>query len=220
MTHVIIPAAGFGKRVGTPKSKELLYYKDDSFPLIQWCLNLCKKYELKPIVISRKDKIDLNEFLVSRNIETCLIDKSEEWTHSVELSQDYWGPKNILILPDSRFKPEDILLQIQTRLSYSNLVFGVFDIAQPQEWGVLSKKDERYLISEKPRTVQSYDSSVAWGIIGFQKEAGAKLFSSLRKSSKDHLFYPIESQGVECFRLHSYEDVTRSRDNLYLQPKS
>ena len=78
MTHVIIPAAGFGKRVGGAVSKELLYYKDDSFPLIQWCLSLCKKYELKPVVISRRDKLDLNQYLASENIEMCLIDSSEE----------------------------------------------------------------------------------------------------------------------------------------------
>lgn len=219
MTHVIIPAAGFGKRVGAPKSKELLYYKDDSFPLIQWCLNLCKKYELKPVVVSRKDKMDLNQYLMAQNVEICLIKESEEWTHSVELSQEYWGEKNILVLPDSRFEPEDTLIEIEQKLVHKDLIFGTFNISKPEVWGILGQQNDSYWISEKPQEIQEFDSYSAWGVIGFQFEAGKKLFSNLRRSSKDHLFYKIGNAKIECLNLNFYEDVTRSKENLHLQPK-
>lgn len=212
ITHVIIPAAGFGKRVGLSKSKELLYYKSEKFKIIEWSLRLCKKYEMLPVVISRKDKQDLNTFLSSygSELKLCLVEASEEWTHSVCLSVDYWADKNILLLPDSRFAPVHILKKIDQSLRKFDLSFATFKVQDPAQWGIVLPRDLE--IAEKPSKITK--QFLAWGLIGFKKQAGLSLFEDLRISSKDRIFKKIKTQNVDFIPLESYQDITRSAIDL------
>lgn len=171
-----------------------------------------------PVVISRKDKHDLNTFLTSyeSKVKLCLIDASEEWTHSVCLSVDYWGEKNILLLPDSRFAPVDILKKIDQSLERFDLSFATFEVQDPSQWGIVLPGDLE--IVEKPAQVTK--QFLAWGLIGFRKQAGLSLFEDLRISSKDHLFKKIENQNVGFISLESYQDITRSASDLKVNLES
>lgn len=223
ITHVIIPAAGFGKRVGKKISKELLYYQNDRFRLIEWALNLAKSHKFKPFVISRIDKSDLNNYLEENypEIHIMKILESEEWTHTMQLSETLWGDKNILILPDTRFEPENIIDKISLELDRVDICMGSFSIEDVSQWGIVQKKEKEYYIAEKPKNIlndNSYnleEDVFAWGVLGFRKSVGASLFKILRESSKDHQFKKIPKSKIEIIKLNSFVDIARIPKNLY-----
>ncbi len=200
--RAIIPCVGFGKRMGMlpNQSKEMLIDPKTGQPLIQYHLDLCKKYQLQPLVITRKEKADLNQYLQKNNIPFMIIEPHGEWMHSVLASQGMWDEYNILLLPDTRFEPDNILQEIKNSLELgTRLVFGVHKVYDPNKWGIINN----YFITEKPRqslTGEQY----AWGVIGFHIEHGQQLFESMKESKP----YKLYNAGFHYF--DSFKDITRT----------
>src|SRR5258708_92126 len=110
---VLIPSAGFGKRMGNPPAKELFPDPETGRPLIEFAFHLAASCTATSVVITRRDKTQLREALETYpGLETILIERSAEWTDTVMQSEPAWGDLNVLIMPDTRFHPPEIVARM------------------------------------------------------------------------------------------------------------
>jgi UTP-glucose-1-phosphate uridylyltransferase len=174
----IIPAAGYGRRVGRPPAKELLPHPEvKSKSYIEVSIEICEEFHMSPLIISRKDKEVLNQFVLHRlgpsNLVT--LSESEEWTDSVNQSGEFWGDKNLLLLPDVSFSPRNVIDQILMALDHNEIVLGIhtIDPATSPLWGVVDKI--KGTVREKPTSEETFQST-AWGLMGFRGSKAAKQF--------------------------------------------
>ncbi len=213
MIKCIIPSAGYGTRMNCKlnESKELMIDPVTGKYLIDYSLDLCYKYNIEPIVISRIEKEDLNSYLRSKEVEHIVLKKpGKEWAETVLKSQGLWAEKNILLLPDTRFTPESRFDDIKYQIDHgSKLVLGVHEVPEMSQnkWGIVASNG----IYEKPNIkLDQYRGlgTTAWGIIAFRKEIGYNLFSRL---SENHQFlWKDDLVNPAIFRLDSFVDITRT----------
>jgi dTDP-glucose pyrophosphorylase len=197
---MLIPAAGFGERAGRPLAKEMLLV--DSLPMIEWCLSLAEKFSFDPLVVTRKEKTNLLAYLEERKIKYFLAGQTPEWQQTVLAAKHLWREKNLLVLPDTRFSPLQIVKEVVADLSQKTpLVFAVHQVANAGDWGVIDIHSASVRICEKPR---AQEGAFAWGLIAFHQEAGEKLFLSLRHNQWLELPYPLKTK-----KLDDFFDLTR-----------
>jgi choline kinase len=206
---VLIPAAGFGRRVGSPPAKELLIHPVKNVALIEAAINFSYELDAIPVVISRTEKFELNQFCgelnKKRKIELLPIEKSREWPESLLLAKDFWGQKNIVLLPDTLFSPEQIVHRMFAALDESRYSFATHQVADPQNWGILDKRGEELWHCEKPTMASQ---NLAWGVFGFRYEGGEQILQQMLNSTFDHEWRSLGSD----FRIESldeFKDITR-----------
>lgn len=202
MTRAIIPCAGFGKRMGMKQneSKELLIDPTTNKPLIDYHLKICRDYRLSPLIVTRAEKTDLLYYCDENNIDTLVIEPKGEWMNSVLLSKDKWQDTNILLLPDTKFEPHDIIVDMLTDLQLgADVSLAMHNITEPNKWCVVSK----YTMYEKPSWILKPE--FAFGVITFKKYAGELLFSGLENKK----YYDLHNTSFKY--LESFSDVTRTR---------
>lgn len=162
---VIIPAAGWGTRVGSPPAKELLshpIYPHRNF--IEQALHVCDQAELDALFISRADKSALNDWLL-KNIPAnnyLIIEQTTEWTDSLLQSQPLWRSKNILLLPDTQWRPLNAMDQLIQSLDNHQVGILLHQVTDPTQWGMVSLD----FMIEKPQSLEVQYLG-AWGIVGF-----------------------------------------------------
>lgn len=201
MTKCIIPCAGFGRRMKMKptQSKEML--PDNLFGfshIIDYSLMLCKLHNLEPLVISRKEKKDLNSYLKKQKVKVLLVDHYGEWAESVLKSKDHWAENNLLMLPDTRFTPYSIIDDMKKGLELgNNAVFAMHKVNDPQNWGII----DDYKLFEKPKHMIA--PKMAWGLIGFRKNFGIELFHNLIEFK----FQCLKHSGFVY--LNNFQDITR-----------
>lgn len=200
--RAIIPCAGFGTRMGmgVNKSKELLVDPSTGKPIIEYHLDLCVKYELEPLIILRQEKVDLIEYCDINKLDCIAVSHNREWPRTIFLSNERWYEGNILLLPDTKFEPTGILKHTKTDLEIgAELSLGVHQVMDPSKWCVV----QNYTLNEKPNiaNIQSW----AFGIIGFSRGAGLKLFDDLDRSKKSVLSNRTSIQYLDMFK-----DITRT----------
>ncbi len=202
---VIIPAAGLGTRVGSPPAKELLPHPKADGSFLDVALKRIKEINATPLVISRVDKIVLNEWLFINEIPHILITKTPEWVQTVLLSKNYWRKKNILLLPDADFLPAQILKDITLELDRFSLTFATFPVEDIRFWGSVKKEFGNNYVSEKNHQNQS---GIAWGIIGFSKEAGEVFWPLYLESqlTRNWVQVPVD---FSVLPLSYFVDLTR-----------
>jgi len=205
-TLCILPCAGFGTRMkmSPNKSKEMLIDPKTGKYLIDYSLDLCTKYDLKPLIITRPEKTDLIDYVTKLpNVDLLFTDGEGEWPGTVLKSESRWHENNILMLPDTRFEPDDLIDFIKHKLSIdTKLVFGVHEVEIQIPWGIIEEDKSGSIFScEKPITKYN-----AWGVIGFKKDAGNNLFT--RYSIKNSSFY-LEKKIYLC-EFTKFLDITRA----------
>ena len=209
--HVIIPAAGYGKRVGSPAAKELLPDPVLGEPMILWSLRLCWQNGWLPVVISRQDKEGLNRYLqdLAQPLKILKISPSREWPDTVLQSSHSWAAKNLLLLPDTRFAPTSILPALVDALDENDLVWATFMQKTLDSWGVVGRDRDGYFHCEKPRTIPNeLQSALAWGVIGFRQSAGRATFKALLDSTLSHQWFRLPFRET-CLPLEHFRDLTR-----------
>lgn len=202
----IIPCAGRGTRMNmqSNQSKELLIDPITNKPLIEWHLDLCKQYDIEPVVVTRQEKRDLVDYCLDRNIKLQLVDIHGEWPYTVLASKNNWNAYNILLLPDSRFGSIKTFEHVLTDLSLSvkaSIALSVQEDAS--KWCVV---DKYYSIHEKPETSLTENKVFAMGVIGFNQCYGEQLFQSLG----DRRYGPHRLENVSFQYLDWYRDITRT----------
>lgn len=173
---VLIPAAGFGRRMGSPMSKELLPLRAGR-PLIEAPLEWCADRHWPVLVITRQEKINLIEYLSRREnasdgeglsaqrpkvrktssspVDTLLVSATKDWPDTLLASGDHWHEWNLVLLPDVDFAPLEILDQMAELMnSPKQLIVASHDVGVEAEarraWGFLRPTSTGVMIAEKP----------------------------------------------------------------------
>ena len=206
---IIIPAAGFGTRVGSPNSKELLPHPVTGKPLIEASLNLANERQWPVLVITREEKTELIAYLKNFEfVQIMTIKPSKEWPDSLLASQPKWHLKNILLLPDTEWEKTKVLDLIDDELTYHQVALGVFTTDDYTPWGVVNTQSDFYHFCEKPQDAHQFAHLKAWGLIGFQKNIGEKLFEKLLTSTLNHQWQQLELKP-SFIELDYFKDLTR-----------
>lgn len=209
---VVIPAAGFGSRMGNPVAKEMLTNPGTGLKFVNLSLQQAKNMGAKIILITRKEKKELIDYVTAfceehhLLLEVLQIEPTSEWPETVLMSQHCWTERNLLLLPDTDWQPTDFVTQLlqDWNQSPSEVCYGVFDSLK-SNWGYV-KVAEGLWICEKPQ--KPLEGFMAWGMIGFKKEIGAKLFREHLTSTFDHQvkFLKISAQVK---KMDAFFDRTR-----------
>lgn len=199
----IIPSCGYGTRMNMMpnQSKELLINPDTSKPLIQWHIDLCKKYDIEPIFIVRPEKKDLISYLEKQQYKPILYspNEGEEWMYTIYNNREYFSEKNILLLPDTTFSPQDVIVELKEHLEWLEFVLLLHEIPQNEQylWGIY----ENEVVLEKPKACYS---NLAWGVIGFDINC-VDAFKELGETKKINLQKRVKYDIL----LNNFKDVTR-----------
>lgn len=209
---IVIPAAGFGSRMGNPVSKEMLFNPATGLKFITYSLEQALLLKAKVILVTRKEKQELIQYVESfcqehqLLLDILVIEPTGEWPETVLMSEHSWSGMNFLLLPDTDWKPVNFLQNLMHvwLQKPSEVIYGVFE-SDKNTWGYVKVQDGLYLC-EKPQ--QKLDGFSAWGIIGFRKEAGSRLFKEHLSSTFDHQikFLKLSCQLV---KMDAFFDRTR-----------
>lgn len=216
----LIPAAGFGKRVGAPHAKELFPDPETGRPQIDFALELAEKNGASAHVITRREKTQLIEYLndVWRSrvpLTLQFVDPTSEWPQTLLLSKNHWHQNNVVLLPDTKFEPVQAVSQLLTSLeSGKDCSFLTFtpEGEDFSTWGTVDASNTSELHGmEKPLAhhLGSFEDPRAWGVFGFRKLHGETLLRELLKSTLDRVPYKIPSISVGYFALKSFKDLAR-----------
>lgn len=119
---IIVPAAGFGKRMGSPEAKEMLVLKESQEkPLIEHAIAWAQTLKCPIHVITRKEKQSLLRYLENHPycefITIQCVEATREWPETMLLTQPYLAKQNILILPDTRWEPATQVAVLYNKLA-------------------------------------------------------------------------------------------------------
>lgn len=203
---IIIPAAGFGTRVGSPLSKELILHENE--PMIDHAIRIAKSLHARALIITRKEKTNLIEHLKQfDHVDVQIIEPSKEWPHTILQSEPHWAENNLLILPDTRWSPEYVYLKMLESLNHHKLSVGYFSPEALNTWGCFKLHSYYYTLCEKPQDQLELDYK-AWGLLAFHKDIGNELFNLILESTFDHQIKPTHFT-YEAFELLNFVDLTR-----------
>jgi UTP-glucose-1-phosphate uridylyltransferase len=200
-TKAIIPCAGFGTRMFMKpnESKEMLYIDGTGNPIIQYSLDLCYKYDLEPLIITRKEKTDLIEYCNKPWIQTLIIEPNGEWPNTILASKHLWNENNIMILPDTRFNPTSVIKDMEMSLKLGNRsVIALHEVSDSSKWCIV----DDYKLIEKP---DFNTKAMAMGLIGFKDVEGISLFDTISQRNTRFL---LEDAGFVY--LNDFKDITRT----------
>lgn len=204
---VIIPAAGWGIRVGSPPAKELLTHPQfPQYSFLEYTLTLCKRFELDPLVISRKDKSVLNEWLASHlpSNQYLIVATTSEWTDTVLQTHKLWRSKNIVLLPDTVWQPWDAINDLILALEQNSLALLLHQVIDPENWGMVSQDQ----IIEKPQN-RALSFLGAWGLIAFTNQpAILEFWQKYHLSRQNQKAIDLPSQTWIGY-LKEFKDLTR-----------
>lgn len=197
----ILPCAGYGLRMGmeTNQSKELLIDPTTNKPMLDYHLDLCTLYNLKPLVITRAEKTDLIEYCKNKEVETLIIEAKREWPFTVLNSWTKWDPHNILLLPDTKFSPHSIISDMRNDLYLgAEVSLGLHSVQNPDKWCIV----QNYTLFEKPQHFFGFQH--AFGLIAFTRNAGFRLFDGLNNDKITKL------TNTSFQYLETFKDITRT----------
>lgn len=207
----IIPAAGSGTRMGSPPhGKELMTDPVTQEPLINWSIKLALDAGHRVVVPVLFNKHGLISYLIHTfgkriNLQI-LMEQPTEWPGTILGARKYWGSKNLLLLPDVRFKPTSIVTKLPSLLEPKKvgIAFATHEVGDPSLFGIVDMDEEHGIayVSEKPRRSDCY---TAWGLIAFDNLAGPKLFRTYLEPGTWGT-----TERVATVKLESFIDITRT----------
>lgn len=221
----IIPAAGKGLRVGMllHQSKELLIDPETNQPLIEFHLKQCKRYNIKPLVLLRKEKKDLIKYCKKKKVEYLIIpNHNGEWYDTILMSKHRWYKWNILMLPDTKYldpADEETQFLFQKRDLDHNIIAFTNTVSDITKWGLCTTEDDQgfAVMCEKPSLKMIKNLSEryeAWGILAFNKVYGQYLMKKFKTKK------PFVVDNIITFQLDGFVDLTRDKSlNLSFKRK-
>ena len=207
---ILVPAAGFGRRVGSPEAKELLPRPDGRLFIDQVLLDGLR-LQIPVHVITRKEKASLIEYLENFKkqndhlISIQLVESSKEWPDTLLQSEDQWYEENLVYLPDMEFSPDSAPGNLFDSLKDKDAGFATFAVDDPRKWGVIAQNENQFSLCEKPTIVKR---EMAWGLFSFRKNIGKNLLSAILESTFDHQWKSLNLKIAEV-QLENYKDLSR-----------
>ena len=199
----LIPCAGYGTRMRMQphEAKELLPDEEGN-PTIEWSLNICKKYDIEPVIITRSEKLEFIEYLKNNNINY-IIGGGESTGESILNAKEQWGDYNIVILPDTRFEyPKTLFHDMLKGMKLGNdCTFALFNVEDHHNWGIVC--DNTFY--EKPKRIFTQeDNALAWGLFGFKKSYGETLLTNYNTTSE-----PLKLTNPGYYFIENFRDISR-----------
>lgn len=203
---LILPCAGFGTRVGmeSHESKEMLFDVHSKERLIDKFLKLFKYDDI--LVISRKEKEDLNNYVTESGCQLFLVSDSKEWVHSIYQSNKCWDDYNIVMFPDAEFFNEEQVIdtmKFHLLKGKTDLTLGVFPVDNVANWCVYEPKSQD--IHEK--NPKADKDGLAIGVFGFTHRMGLSLFQEMTMFNRS---YKRQAQLIPVVGFH---DLTREKSD-------
>lgn len=200
--------------MGQPESKEMLAACGETAPMIQFALDLFAGDRFQIVVPTRSAKKNLIAFLQTfyPKVIIQLIEDSQEWPDTVLQTQPHWAAENILVLPDTRWKPESVVFDLLDVLKTKSFAYSTFDAEKKMDWGVVAQNP--LSICDKPPQVllQPPENFKSWGHLAFRKTVGRQIFSSILASHRSRQFEMLsEVSNCESLALQSFQDLTRPK---------
>ncbi len=209
---VLLPAAGLGTRMGNPNAKEIMINPRYEIPYIQFAIESVSDIPCRIMIVTRTEKTQLVDWVglyknknPSINLELFFIQKTTEWPDSLMQAKSVWSKKNIVLLPDTDWKPRNQIRKLWEQLSVTEAVYSVFSTNQ-NSWGFVKINETDFELVEKPN--QTLDGFKAWGHIGFQDSIGMSLLTAHLKSTFDHEIKKLDFQA-SILDLDEFYDRTR-----------
>jgi dTDP-glucose pyrophosphorylase len=210
---IIIPAAGYGVRMGRPAAKELLPHPRTGRPLMHEVLESLAHQELPAVVLVRHDKPELIDFVESwqhshpdQPVELLKVNPTVEWPQTVLLSAPAWTELNALYLPDTEFEPADMLKTLFAQLASADCAFAGHRVEDPSHWGLVQFAVDSFKIADKPKDVEN--CNWAWGLIAFRQKAGERLFGAILTANQTEEWQDVALKGARL-ELTDFKDLTR-----------
>jgi len=230
---IILPAAGFAQRMGTPEAKELIEVCTGT-RLIDFSLNhirLAQKLKIphKVIVVIRKEKESVYEHVyktlspASQVLCEYFNPNFQEWPGSIFSAKRHFSNYNLVLLPDSviRLSANDpmtnengsnLVEQVIQNLTRSPLVLGVCRCSDPSilsTMGSVKIGDDGNVLDlkDKPRKPESFNGF--WGALAFNKSIASELHEFLHQSVVEKTGnFPAQSFcPAASFPIHHYTDL-------------
>lgn len=205
---VLIPAAGFGRRVGSPEAKELLL-RPDGTHLIDLPLQCAGERGWPVHVVTRPEKKTLVRYLQQIPYVTVQeIGPTFDWPETLLASEPYWHEWNLVFLPDMEFKPRHALDEMALAMTgEADLVTANHLVPELNAWGVLWPEISGLTLGEKV-SVSTSEPRWAWGLYGFRREVGRKILEAQLASCRDHRLRQLPIRGASV-KLQEFRDLTR-----------
>lgn len=215
---LLVPAAGYGLRMGSPPAKELLNRPNSTKKFIDWPIEIALQNHWPITVISRKNKTALNDYLEQLKtqkqnlnlLNLVTIDASIDWFDTLLQTKEYWGERNIIFLPDVDFGPQSILTELNESLEIFEVAAAIHHVTDPQNWGHIFENchnSECIDFFEKPKQPFKLQNR-AWGLFGFRKKFGVSILKAQSESQK---LQQAVSLKLKCrfIDLQYFSDLTR-----------
>jgi hypothetical protein len=201
----LIPCTGYGGRAGAPLYSEMLPHPRFAMSFLAKAIERAQNIGYQPLVISRLDKVLLNDWLRGNAIPHALVTPRYSWIQSMQVTQPLWKAKNMVIMPDVDFRPEGALAQVAQLLESNPVVMGVFNVEAMDFWGGVKFEGEKVYIGE---SIKTREPGLNWGLIGFQQASGEELWRCSRESQikKEWLELNLKVSSVP---LHAFFDHTK-----------
>ena len=206
---VLIPAAGFGRRMGSPEAKELMPLREGQ-PLIDEPLKMALQRNWQVVLITRKEKKSLVDHVLKYkemglSLEVLYVLPTKEWPESLLLSKEKWNLWNLVVLPDTFYAPFHIWDQMfEATNSDIDLVVAQHSVSCSSKWGVLNPDTKGLVIAEKQKGFPK-----AWGLYMFSEIWGERILKAQLQSQQENKL--IELAGCRSFALDLdvFGDFTR-----------
>ena len=209
IAQMIIPAAGYGSRMGYPLAKEMLPDPSGKL-LIDYWLDLALERQWPVHVVTRPEKTNLRSHIFERQklqeISLQLVDPTKEWPDTVLASAPYWRNENVLALPDTHFAPFEALDRLASSLEEAEAVYGTIESYEARSFGGFHLEADHFSIFEK---CAPSDRHRIWGLIAFRKEWGAEIFEAHLDSTLRRVPRTIAATCREVPLSH-FVDLTRT----------
>lgn len=206
---VLIPAAGLGTRVGSPPAKELMPHPQTGRPLMTEALLKVEKFGARPLVITREQKTELNQFLQKVKAPSIVLQEmTREWPETILKTEAYWRTWNFVLLPDTVYEPQSAMQMMWDKISLSRVqaMFATFPVDDFSTWGAV-KTDRPFALCEKAQGNLGR-SWRAWGIFAFHRSIGKELLQKMLASTFDHEIKDLPFE-LDFVTLSSFDDITR-----------
>ncbi len=210
MAKIILPAAGYGTRMNASLEggKELMEDPITREYLIDWPLLVVRGSYHQGLVITRKNKTELNARLEVYNIPTLILEApGKEWPDTILASkQDWEEAANIVLLPDTRFPlPFKVLNKLEKALEKSPIAFATIPLGD-QDYSKFAILDGNRM-SEKPDSPPGPNAKIIC-LFAFRASIGIGLFSGFSERGKWFSFEGIDK--IPTVELAWFKDITRN----------
>jgi hypothetical protein len=211
---MLIPAAGFGRRVGAPEAKEMLA-RPGYAHMIDFCLDQAAQAGVHAHVMLRAAKVSLIQHLESRGREQSIsfqdVGETREWPATVLASEPHWRRQNLLMLPDSDFAPTSVIGEMLRSKALTTWAIFSPPNGELSKWGVVDPETGYY--AEKPKSLPpQVRQPCAWGLFSFHRDMGLALCRQMLLSgASDVSSWGRLPQPSRFFQLERFADLTRAK---------